>query len=104
MRHVISICGECKGGGAELADRLAGQLPEGVALRVVSCMNVCSQPVTLAARAEGKAAYLFGGVTPGDAAGVAAFAGLYADAPDGVIADARPLGPLRFRLIGRIPG
>ena len=101
-RHVISICGEGEGAGAALAGAV-GALPEGVALRLAPCMNVCSRPVTVAARAEGKAAYLFGGVGPADAAALATFARLYAGAPDGMIADARPLGRLRFCLIGRIP-
>lgn len=102
MRHVISICGDCEGDGAALVEAVAA-LDPAAELRMVPCMNLCSRPVTVAARAEGKAAYLFGGVTPAEAEGVAAFARLYAEAPDGVIADARPLGRLRFCLIGRIP-
>ena len=45
----------------------------------------------------------FGGVGPADAAALATFARLYAGAPAGMIADARPQGRLRFCLIGRIP-
>jgi len=100
---VISICGECEGAGAALAEAV-GPLPEGVEVRLVPCMNVCDRPVTVAARAEGKAAYLFGGVEAADAEALTTFAEMYAGAPDGVIADARPLGRLRFCLIGRIPG
>lgn len=103
-RHVISICGECEGDGADLARAAGAAMPAGTEVRVTPCMNVCDRPVTVAARAEGKVAYLFGGVTPGDAGALAAFARLYEEAPDGVIADARPLGRLRFCLIGRIPG
>ncbi|MGH1424559.1 MAG: DUF1636 family protein [Pseudooceanicola sp.] len=103
MRHVISICGECDGAGADLVAALDGQLPNDVAVRLSDCMNVCSRPLTLAARAKGKAVYLFGDVTRADAPGIIAFAKLYTDAPDGIIQDARPLGPLRMRLIGRIP-
>ncbi|WP_235905726.1 DUF1636 family protein [Pseudooceanicola pacificus] len=102
MRHVISICGDCEGDGAALAAAVAARDP-GAEVRVVPCMNLCSRPVTVAARAEGKAAYLFGGVTPDEAEAVATFARMYAQAPDGVIADARPLGRLRLCLIGRIP-
>ncbi|MGR3321886.1 MAG: DUF1636 family protein [Pseudooceanicola sp.] len=102
-RHVISICGECKGAGRALAEAVAPLLDGDTEVRVSACMNVCSRPVTVAARAEGKAAYLFGGVTGAEAADLAAFARLYAAAADGAIADARPLGRLRFCLIGRIP-
>jgi len=60
-------------------------------------------PVSLAVRAEGKAAYLFTGVDPDAPEDVAAFAKLYAESPDGQIMDARPAGALRFCLVGRIP-
>jgi len=103
MARAIFICGECEGAGAGLAAALDGRMPEGVELRVVPCMNVCDRPVTVAARGEGLAAYLFGDVTEAEAEGVVAFARAWIDAPGGVIADARPLGALRFRLIGRIP-
>ncbi len=103
MRHVISICGECKGKGTALAKALSGIVAEGIDVQISACLNVCSQPLTVAARATGKEAYLFAGVTPEDADAVATFARMWQAAPDGAIADARPLGRLRSCLIGRIP-
>jgi len=98
MRDRIIICTGCVG-GAELAAALQGR----VNVETTDCMNVCSTPVSLAVRATGKAAYLFTGVSPDSPDDVVAFAQLYADAPDGKIADARAAGDLRFCLIGRIP-
>ncbi len=84
-----------------LADRLAA---EGIEVRLVECLNACGRPLALAVTGQGKAAYLFAGVDPEEQAGeVAAFAGLYRDAPAGEVADARGAGRLRFCLLGRIP-
>ena len=98
MTDRIIICTGCAGGAA-LAAALEGRVP----VEETACMNVCSAPVSVAARAEGKAAYLFTGVDPDRPEDIAAFAALYAAAPDGQIMDARPIGPLRFCLVGRIP-
>ncbi len=104
----ITLCGGCRPGeGAALADGLRTLLAEeglatGVAL--TDCMVVCERPVTLSVRAEGKAAYLFSGVDPVTQADeIVAFARLYADAPGGIIEDARPCGDLRYLLVGRLP-
>ena len=70
----------------------------------MECLNACRAPLALAVTGEGKATYLFGGVDPeAQAEEVVAFAGLYAEAPRGEVADARPCGNLRFCLKGRIP-
>jgi len=105
--ETIFICAGCDAAAAGLAASLREALDRaGLAIRVAEpeCMNVCARPVTVAARAPGKDAYLFGDVDPArDLDGLIAFARLYAAAPDGAIADARPLGDLRTRLIGKIP-
>lgn len=111
MAHKVFICSTCAESGddpkgaALIADVTARLAPFGdFEVRAQACLNVCDKPIALAFRAEGKAAYLFAGVDGGtDAADVAAFAKLYADAPDGWVEDARPAGRLRFCLIGRIP-
>ncbi len=92
------VCTGCAGGVA-LARALRGRVP----VETTPCMNVCDAPVSLAVRAEGKAAYLFTGVDPDAPGDIEAFAKLYAESPDGEITDARPAGDLRFRLVGRIP-
>ena len=112
--ETIFICSGCqrKADGTDtpelgLAAALRGALAEaGLSVRIETpdCMNVCSRPVTIAARAPGKQAYLFADVDPAAGLGdIVAFARLYANSADGTIADARPLGQLRFCLLGRIP-
>lgn len=98
MAGQLSVCITCKG-GAELADTLDGV----VAVNRVDCMNVCTRPACLSVRDTGKAAYLFGDVTPDMADNVTTLLDLYEGAEGGIVADARPIGALRFCLIGRIP-
>ena len=97
----VTVCGGC--GGADLRAALEGRLPAGAELAVTDCMVVCAKPVTLSVRAPGKAAYLFSGVGAEQAHEVATFARLFDASPDGVVADVRPIGALRFQLVGRIP-
>jgi predicted metal-binding protein len=108
MGDRITICGGCRPGeGEALADGLRAALAQAgltTEVGVVDCMVVCAKPVSVAVRAEGKAAYLFSGVDPAaQGAEIVAFARLYAEAAGGIIADARPCGELRFRLVGRLP-
>lgn len=70
----------------------------------VDCMSGCTRPQTVAFRAPGKTAYLFGGITLQDSAELAQFALLYENSIDGTFADARVLGDLRTKAIARIPG
>lgn len=105
-RHSVILCTSCKGGAVlarQVAELLAAEDIAGFALHRTDCMNACARAPTLAFRAPGKVAYLFGGVSAAHLPALAAFARLYAAAADGVIADARPLGDLRLRLIARIP-
>ncbi len=98
MAARVSVCIGCEGGHA-LADALEVQHP----VARVECMNVCSNPACLSVRDTGKAAYLFGGVSADLAENVTTFLALYEAAEAGIVADARPIGDLRFKLIGRIP-
>lgn len=102
----VTLCTTCPlgtgGFPAELAAALAAEGLGDVA--TVDCMSGCTRPSTLAVRAPGKTAYLFGDVTAEDLSHVLAFLRLYRDAPDGNLADARPIGPLRLKAIARIPG
>lgn len=101
----VFVCAECPGGAARLAlirtalaDETGWQIDPG------PCMSGCKSGGSVAVRAPGKMAYLFGPVEAGDMDGFRAFATLYEAAPDGVIRDARPLGPLRLKALARIPG
>ncbi len=105
-RHSVILCTSCTGGAAlagQVARMLEAEAIAGFSLHRTDCMNGCARAPTLAFRAPGKVAYLFGGVSVAHLPALAAFARLYAAAADGVIADARPLGDLRLRLIARIP-
>ena len=98
----LVICQGCVGDGAGLHAAVRDALPA-VPVSRVGCLGVCRDPITLAAQGDGRATYVFSGLEPGDAGDVAAFAAAYDAAPGGWIADARPLGALRFKLVARVP-
>ncbi|MCB2135278.1 MAG: DUF1636 domain-containing protein [Rhodobacteraceae bacterium] len=100
----VTLCRSCPDGQEGLAGRLRAALGDAVAFREVDCMSGCTRPVTVAFRAEGKTAYLFGDITVADIPNLVTFLRLYAGSVDGDLADARPLGPLRGKAIARIPG
>ena len=103
----ITLCASCALGRAGFDGRLADTLAEvGIEARIAltECMSGCTRPSTLAFRAPGKTAYLFGDLTEADLPDLVTFARLYAAAPDGNLADARPLGALRLKVLARIPG
>tara|TARA_R110002110_G_scaffold27592_21_gene100131 strand:+ start:4215 stop:4517 length:303 start_codon:yes stop_codon:yes gene_type:complete len=98
----ISVCNSCTQDGG-VVDKIRQALP---ALDVVdvACMSGCARPQTVAFRAAGKVAYLFGDITADDIPDLCNFANLYVSSPDGTFADARILGDLRMKAIARIPG
>ena len=103
----ITFCTSCPLGASGFAGRLGAALAQaGIAaeLTTVDCMSGCTRPSTVAFRAPGKTAYLFGDVRPEDLDSLVTFSRLYAASPDGNLADARPLGALRTNAIARIPG
>lgn len=102
-RPAVFVCAECPGGAERLAmvrDALAGS---GWRIDAAPCLSGCRSGGSVAIRAPGKMAYLFGPVGPEDRPGLAAFAALYDAAAEGVIDDARPLGDLRLKALARIP-
>lgn len=104
-RTRLTICATCQGGaGRDLARRVEGLAPGLAELRLAECLLSCGRPLALAVGAPGKATYVFAGVdaaTSGE--DLAAFLRLFAASPDGEVADARPCGALRFRLMARLP-
>lgn len=98
------LCTTCRNGGEGFA--AAVQLALGGLAEIVKidCMSGCTRDQTLAFRATGKTAYLFGDLTLADLPELVAFARLYAASPDGRFDDARLLGALRHKAIARIPG
>ncbi len=100
MSKRLLICSTCAGPGQALADVLC---LDGWEVQMHPCLSVCDAPVALAAQSDGGATYVFAGLTEADAADVVAFTREYDAAQAGWIADARPLGRLRFCLKTRVP-
>jgi predicted metal-binding protein len=106
-RIVATVCRSCPAGRDGLAGALRDALRQAgteVELRETDCLSGCTRPSTVAFRAKGKTAYLFGDLTADDIPELLGFLALYARSPDGNFADARPLGALRGKAIARIPG
>lgn len=102
MTKRLVICKTCDGPGMALADALRVRLP-GWDVVLHDCLSACAEPVSLAVQADGKATYVFAGLSDTDVDDAVAFAGLYDASDDGWVADARPAGRLRFCLKSRVP-
>ena len=101
------VCRSCPAGRDGFARALGAALVEaglGATVEEIDCMSGCARPSTVAFRAEGKTAYLFGDVGMTDLPDLVTFVRLYLASADGSFADARPLGALREKAIARIPG
>ncbi len=101
----ITLCATCPlgRGFAEPLETALGKAGIPATLALTDCMSGCTRPSTIAFRAADKMTYLFGDITAADLPDLITFARLYAMTPDGVLADARPLGALRMKAIARIP-
>jgi predicted metal-binding protein len=97
----MTLCATCALGQGDFVSRLA--LPE-YTVQMTECMSGCAKPSTIAFRASGKTAYLFGQITVDDLPDLIAFATAYLSSPDGTFADARIFGALRHKALARIPG
>jgi predicted metal-binding protein len=100
----ITLCATCHPDVTGFAQALGTALPACAELAMVECMSGCTRPATVAFRASGKTAYLFGDLGPEDLEELAAFARLYQASTDGNFPDARVLGKLRTKAVARIPG
>ena len=94
------VCVTCEPGAA-LLEALRF---EGDAVAGVECMSGCTRAATVAFRAAGKTAYLFGDLSAADIGELRGFAAAYAASSDGNFSDARIFGALRLKAIARIPG
>ena len=101
MIHVLTLCATCPLGQGDFIEKLA---VAGFEVRKTACMSGCTRPSTVAFRAIGKTAYLFGDIEQFDLADLLTFARAYLAAPDGNFPDARMFGTLRAKAIARIPG
>ncbi len=101
MTHIITLCATCPLGQGDFAAHLA---VTGYEVTLTDCMSGCTKPSTVAFRAVGKTAYLFGQITADDLGDLIAFAKAYQASNDGTFPDARIFGALRHKAIARIPG
>lgn len=102
----LTLCRICSDADPDLPRQISAALAAAglsATLQQVDCMSGCDRPQTLAIRQTGKTAYLFGEITSADLPDILTFLRLYASSADGTLADARPLGELRFKAIARIP-
>jgi len=100
--HRVTLCASCPLGQGGFVALLAKCLPDWQ-VDTVECMSGCKRPSTLAFRAPGKTAYLFGEITEVDLPEIESFAAAYRASVDGNFADARIFGALRLKAIARIP-
>ncbi|MCV2863983.1 DUF1636 domain-containing protein [Defluviimonas sp. WL0075] len=102
-----TVCLSCAPAQEAFASALEAALASAslpIAVRTTECMSGCTRAPTLAFRAPGKTAYLFGDITTRDLPELVVFARMYLASADGTFEDARPLGALRTKAIARIPG
>lgn len=99
----VFVCADCAGAAGRLAAIEQALAGTGWQVAPSACLSGCRSGASVAVRAQGKMAYLFGPVLDEDLPGLRAFVALYDAAPDGAISDALPLGSLRFKALARIP-
>ncbi len=103
----ITLCQSCALGREGFHAALSAALTRAgvqATLSGVDCMSGCTRPSTLAFRAAGKVAYLFGDLAAADLPDLVTFARAYQDSADGTFHDTRFLGGLRSKALARIPG
>jgi predicted metal-binding protein len=114
MAVTLHVCTTCKANlpvedgetplGAQLyAAILAGEPPEGVRIIGVECLSACKEGAAVALSAPGRWSYVYGRMTPADAADILSGAAAYARAPDGLVPwRERPI-IFRKQSLARIP-
>lgn len=112
LMNRIVICRTCKKDSQDTDARVDllrqalrdNDLAAAFSVQTADCMGACEQPISIAFQGEGRATYLFSGVSiPDDIEDIVATGRTYLDAENGWIEDARPCGRLRFCLRARIP-
>lgn len=98
----LFACSMCTAQSETFIEELRTLLPD-VVVEKIECMSGCTRAQTIAFRASGKTAYLFGEITTADFPALETFSRLYAASKDGTFPDARVLGELRYKAIARIP-
>jgi predicted metal-binding protein len=96
------VCTTCTEDSNAFLAKARAALPD-LTIEPIDCMSGCGRAQTVAFRATGKTAYLFGEITSVDLPLLGTFSTLYDASPDGRFPDAGVLGDLRNKAIARIP-
>lgn len=110
MTATLHVCITCRGmapdegqrPGAQLAAALACA-PTGVTVRPVECLSACTQGCAVALSGPGKWSYVYGRLTPADAAELSRGAALYAASADGIVPWRERPEIFRKQSLARIP-
>jgi predicted metal-binding protein len=114
MTVTLHVCITCRAGqtlqegettpGARLhAAILEIGVPEGVNVVPIECLSACSHGCSVALSAPGRWAYIYGRLSDGNAADIAAGAAAYAAAPDGIVPWRKRPEIFRKQSLARIP-
>jgi predicted metal-binding protein len=108
----LLVCVTCERDGTDpeaprpgrlLADALAGLLPEGVTLRETECLSNCTRGCTVALRGSGRWTYVYGNLSPDQAATVGEGAAKYRATADGLVPWRERPDHFRKNCIARVP-
>lgn len=113
----ILVCTSCRAVGGDpdaprpgvglaagLAQALAGEPVEGVAVETVECLSVCKRPCTVALTGPGRWTYVYGDLDP--LTGVETlltFARQYRASADGIVPWRERAEPIRKGVVARLP-
>ena len=114
MRAILHVCTTCRGPdpaadpdaprpGAALHAALLADPPAGVEIRAVECLSACGQGCSVALNGPGRWSYVYGRLTPEDAADIRDGAAAYAATPDGVVPWRQRPVIFRKQSLARIP-
>nr|WP_111299546.1 DUF1636 domain-containing protein [Paracoccus saliphilus] len=114
MRAVLHVCTTCRGTqpgndpegprpGRALHDALRQAPPQGVEIRPVECLSACAQGCSVALSGPGKWSYVYGRLTPADAADILSGASAYAATADGIVPWRERPAIFRKQSLARIP-
>ena len=110
----LHICMSCKAGlpqsegelplGAQLYAAIAAlDVPEGVEVVPVECLSACTAGASVALSAPGRWSYVYGRMTPDNAADILAGAAAYARSTDGLVPWRERPVIFRKQSLARIP-
>lgn len=113
MAVTLHVCTTCRAGqpvaegcrapGALLAEALAAAPPPGVRVVLVECLSACDNGCAVALSGPGRWSYVYGRMTPLDAADIAAGAAAYAATADGLVPWRERPVIFRKQSLARIP-